>query len=186
MDWGTMGIGDETSTATARLRLLRQEYATPGLRQPGPRTRSAPQPRPSEPADLGIIDHVAQAGREIVARTRELVPDAGPAPADDADKYEWMRRKTSNLAPEQLMTRDAMLMHHSLKHAIAAGDEDAVRWEACPLCDCWSLFWQRDYQRVYCANSECTDRWGQPSMWTLDQLAESLVAVENARSVAAT
>lgn len=186
MDWGTMGIGDETATATARLRLLKQEYATPGLRQPGPRTRSAPQPRPSEPADLGIIDHVRQAVQEIVAHTRAVAPDAGPAPADDAATYEWMRRETANLAPEQQMTRDAMLMRHSLQHAIAAGDEDAVRWEACPRCDCWGLLWRSEHQRVFCANSTCTDRRRRPSVWTLRQLAEDLVAAQNAMSAAAT
>jgi hypothetical protein len=181
-----MGMGDETATARARLRLLKTEYATPGLRQPGPRTRSAPQPRPSTPADLGIIDHVAQTVREIVTHTYAVAPDAGPAPADDAAKYDWMRQHTSNLAAEQQMARDAMLARHSLEHALAAGDETVIRREACPRCRCWGLFWRAAGQRAFCANSTCTDPSGRPSVWTLRQLAENRVAAQNARSVAAT
>lgn len=180
-----MGM-DETATARARLRLLKTEYAAPGLRQPGPRTRSAPQPRPSTPADLSFVDYVAKAAREIVTHTQAVAPDAGPPPADDAAKYEWMRRETSHLAVEQQMVRDAMLIRHSLEHALEAGDEDVVRWEPCPRCDCWGLFWRDDQQRVFCANSTCADRRGWPSVWTLSQLAEDLVVARNARSVAAT
>jgi len=181
-----MGTGDETATARARLRLLKQEYATPGLRQPGPRTRSAPHPPPSAPADLAIIDHVRQAAREIVTYTQSVAPDAGPAPADDADKYEWCRRETASLAPQQRMVRDAMLIRHGLEHALEAGDEAVIRQEACPRCRCWGLFWRAVQQVAFCANATCTDRRGRPSLWTLRQIAEARVVARNARSVAAT
>ncbi|CAM5493301.1 MULTISPECIES: hypothetical protein [Streptomyces] len=173
---------DETGTAKARLRLLRQEFTTPRAhRDPGPRT--APTSRP--PADLGIIDHMAAAVREVIDHTRAVAPTAGPAPTDAA-VYDWMQEHTAHLGAEQQTARDAMVIRHSFEHALAAGDADIIRWETCPRCACWGLFWQTPTTRAACANSKCVDAKGRPSVWTLAQLAEHRAAAQTARSRTAT
>ncbi|MFJ1993030.1 hypothetical protein [Streptomyces asiaticus] len=181
-----MGDGEDRNTAAARLRLLRDEFTTPVVRRDlSPPSRSPHGPPPA-PANLDILDYMAACRDEVIEHTRTTAPAAGPAPTEPAAVYEWMHQHTAHLAPEQRMVRDAMVLRQGLEHALAMGDEDAIRWEACPRCACWGLFWREEEKRVFCANSKCEDRRGQPSMWTLAQLAERSVAARNTRSRTAT
>ncbi|WP_448333531.1 hypothetical protein [Streptomyces sp. DSM 41534] len=176
---------DETATAAARLRLLRDNARAPITPSTGPRSRTrGSESRP--PIDVAIIDHIAATYREVIAHTREIAPDAGPAPADEAAAYEWMAANTPHLTAEQQQTRDAMLLGHSLKHALALGDETVIRRIPCPQCACWSLFWRHTTRVAACVNRHCRDKRGRPSTWVLQQLAEHRVAAKIARSRTAT
>lgn len=184
-----MGIGDEMATATARLAHLAQELANP--RTPRgistrPRNRD---PEPLPPIDLEIIDYVAAVVSEVAAYTRAVTPAAGPIPTTDAGIYDWMHEHTAHrLGAEQQMTRDAMIIRHGLEHALIGRDRDetVIRREQCPRCACWSLFWRATDERAGCANGRCLDELGQPSVWTLKQIAEHRLAAQNARSRTAT
>ncbi|MFH8813084.1 hypothetical protein ACH4GZ_38795 [Streptomyces hygroscopicus] len=132
------------------------------------------------------MDHIAATYREVIAETRAVAPDAGPAPADEAAVYEWMAASTTHLSAEQQLARDAMVLKQSLKHAIALGDVAVLRRVSCPRCACWSLFWRKEDRRVACFNRRCRDRHGLPSTWVLQQLALHQVTMKAARSRAAT
>ena len=184
MDWGTMGA-DETATAAARLRLLRAGTHAPPSPGPGPRSRNrTSESRP--PVDVAVIDHIAATYREVIAHTREIAPAAGPAPADEAAAYEWLAANTPHVSAEQQQARDAMILRHSLEHALALGDKAVIRRIPCPACHCWSLFWRRTSHVAVCVNRDCRDRHGQPSTWVLRQLAADRVAAKVARSRTAT
>ncbi|MGW5690297.1 hypothetical protein ACWEWX_04805 [Streptomyces asiaticus] len=181
-----MGDGDK-DTAAARLRLL-QEATAPGItpRRPTGTRRTPPGSPPGAPIDLGMLDYMAACRNELVTHTRTQAPTAGAAPADTADLYEWMYQQTAHLAAEKQLVRDAMVIRQSLEHAIAAGDEDAVRYETCPACNCWSLLWKQARRAALCANRRCTDDNGLPHWWRLNQIAEHHVMAESSRSRAAT
>ncbi|NUP35753.1 MAG: hypothetical protein HOY76_01700 [Streptomyces sp.] len=126
--------------------------------------------------DLGVLDHVIKSVREVTTHTRAAAPNAEPPPAAAADIYQWMIEATPHLDVERKMIRDAMIYRQGLEHALEMNDEDVVGLEPCPSCACWGLFWQSDHQKAMCANRRCNDRLGQPSMWTLQQLARHHVA----------
>ena len=179
-----MGTGDDRATTKGRLRLLR-EPTTPGA--PRNTSRRAPSPNPRPPVDLAVLDYIAEARWEVVTTTHAVAPTAGPAPADEAAVYDWMYEHTGQAEAQQRLILDAMVIRHGLKHALKAGDVDAVRWEACPGCNCWSLFWMRETRRAVCWNRNCPAAPGpRRSEWTLAQVAEHRAAAQNARSVAAT
>ncbi|GHJ34263.1 hypothetical protein TPA0910_86960 [Streptomyces hygroscopicus subsp. sporocinereus] len=132
------------------------------------------------------MDHIAATYREVIAETRTVAPDAGPAPADEAAAYEWMAANTPRLTAEQQQARDTMILRHSLEYAIALGDEAVIRRIPCPMCRCWSLFWRRTSRVAACVNRECRDRHDRPSIWELRQLAADRVAAKIVRSRTAT
>ena len=181
-----MGEQDQdASTARARLRLLAAEFTTPARNQSGPR-RPTPAAQALAPIDLGVLDQVTKAQREITDHTRAAVPDASPPPAVTADIYGWAYKTTSHLDVAHRMARDAMIYRQSLEHALLMGDSMAVRKEPCPDCSCWSLFWQPVTGKVTCVNRRCTERLGHPATWTLRELAQRHVAAKYAARRSAT
>ncbi|MGY0065148.1 hypothetical protein ACWY4P_53505 (plasmid) [Streptomyces sp. LZ34] len=171
-----MGEQDtDAAVARARLRLLAAEFTTPRTtrRAPG---RRAPTPTPHELINLDILDHLTKSTREIVEYTREVVPDASPPPTVAGGIYGWMVKLTPHVDIKRQMTRDAIIHRQSLEHALVMGDKDVIRYEECPGCTCWSLFWRRDEDQAACVNRYCAERLGRPSLWTLQQIAEHYVA----------
>lgn len=181
-----MGEQDtDAAVARARLRLLAAEFTTPATtrRISGRRT---PTPTPQEPVNLDILDHLMKSTREVVDYTREVVPEASPPPAIDEGIYGWMVRLTPHVDLEKQMARDAIIHRQSLEHAIAMGDKNVIRYEECPNCSCWSLFWRYEEDQAACVNRYCTDRLGRPNLWTLGQIAEHHVAAKYAARRTAT
>lgn len=186
-----MGVSEDRRTAAARLRLLRQEFtAHPSSRPTVTPSRTPAGGPPPAPANVAVIDHLAECRDEMVAQTRAIVPNAGAAPAEEDAVVDWMYQQTAHAAPHQRLVRDAMMLRQSWEHALAMKDEKpvraAARWEACPACGCWSLFWQPARRIVACVNGRCTDQLGLPTVWQLQQLAEVCVARRNAVSATAT
>lgn len=168
------GADDTTVTAERRMRLIRNEFTTRARStDPGPRTRA---PHSPSPIDLDILDHVTRSVAEIVTHTRAVAPDAGPAPADAAKVYAWMRDHTAHLDETRQRVRDTLVFRQSLEHAVRMGDEKAIRRERCPGCECWGLFWRAAAKRAVCVNRYCVDDMGRPSVWTLAQLAQHHMA----------
>ncbi|MFD8516509.1 hypothetical protein ACFV27_36890 [Streptomyces antimycoticus] len=140
--------------------------------------------------NLAILDHMATRRHEVIAHTRAAAPDAAPAPKKAPDVYEWAYRETSHLATEQQVTRDAMALRHSWEHSLAMGDGDEVhaivRRESCPMCRCWTMFWQPARHAAVCVNQNCADTDGLPVVVELHQIALAYVTARSARSSAAT
>ena len=175
-----MGESDtDAAVARARLRLLAAEFTTPRTTRRAP-ARRAPATAPSEPINLDILDHMMKAAREIIDYTREVVPDASPPPAAAEGIYRWMVKLTPHLDAERQMVRDAIIHRQALEHALAMNDEDVIRYEECPGCTCWSLFWRADDEQAACVNRYCAAQLGRPSVWTLQQIAEHYVDVKYA------
>ena len=178
-------MGDDgrvARVATARLTLLQGEIGQPHARPPGPsgRTRS---PFPAGPIPAGMLDHLRDAYQEAVSHTREVAPEAGPAPADSRQIYRWMDQVTRHLDADKRQVTEELMYRQGLEHALRRGDTDVVRPETCPACECYSLFWDQARQRAVCAVSDCTTN-GRPSAWTLRELATQ--AVEKSPTRAAT
>lgn len=181
-----MGEQDQDAdTARARLRLLAAEFTTPIRNQSGPR-RPTPAAQASAPIDLGVLDQVMKAQREITDHIYTAVPDVSPPPAEAAEIYGWAYKATAHLDVAHRMARDALVYRQSLKHALLMGDDSVIHWEPCPNCACWGLFWQPEHRKALCANRRCTDRLGRPNMWTLRELAQSHVAAKYAARRTAT
>lgn len=175
-----MGDGEVRHTAAAQLRLLSKEItATGSSRRPEPARRTPPS-QSSAPIDLGLLDYMAACRAELVAHTLEASPGAPAAPAEAADVYEWAYQETASAARGMQLARDAMVLRQTWEHALALDDQKpvraAARWEACPTCGCWSLFFQPARRVVACVNGRCTDELGLPTVWDLRQLAQVCVA----------
>ncbi|MGW3406417.1 hypothetical protein [Streptomyces zhihengii] len=123
---------------------------------------------------------------EAEAHVRAAVPDAGPAPADIALLYTWMRTRTEHLAPGRQRARDQVIYRQGLEAAIAVGDTAAVRPHPCPACGCVGLFWQKARQAAVCVNRHCRDQDGLAHAWTLARLAHEHVARTDRLKSAAT
>ncbi|MFD8384281.1 hypothetical protein ACFV2X_38165 [Streptomyces sp. NPDC059679] len=176
----------DAAVARARLRLLAAEFTTPRATRRAAAGRRTPTTAPREPINLDILDHLTKSTREIVDYTREVVPDADPPPATAEGIYGWMVKLTPHLDVDRQMVRDAIIHRQALEHAIAMGDKDVIRYEECPGCTCWSLFWRYGEDQAACVNRYCADQLGRPSLWTLQQIAEHYVDVKYAARKAAT
>ncbi|MFK8851299.1 hypothetical protein [Streptomyces sp. Ac-502] len=153
---------------------------TPGRpADPGPRAT-----RVHSPAllDLGLLDYIENAAREVIAHTYTAVPTAGPAPHDADAVYAWAEEHTAHLDAERRRDHDALLVRQAMEHALAAGDESVLSREPCPGCGCWgALLWRAAARRAVCVNRYCTDRHGRPSTWSLAHLADRHLAAREAR-----
>lgn len=187
-----MGVSEDKLNAAARLKLLRLEFTAhpSSSRSTVTPSRTSTGGPPPTPANVAVIDHMAESRNEMVAYTLTITPDAERAPAEAADVVDWVYQHTAHATRVQRMVRDAMMLRQSWEHALAAGDEKplraAARWEACPTCGCWSLFYQPARRVVACVNGRCTNELGLPTVWELRQLAEVVIARRNSVTAAAT
>jgi hypothetical protein len=184
-----MGVGDK-ETAAARLRLLREKVTAPaGARRPEPARRTPPS-QSGAPIDLRVLDYMANCRSEMVAQAQAITPNAGKAPTEEAAVVDWLYQQTARAAPHQRLARDAMVLRQSWEHALALGDtrpvHAATRWETCPACGCFSLFWQPVRRIVACTNGQCEDEAGLPTVWQLNQIAELCITRRNSMSMTAT
>lgn len=171
-----MGPGDtDTATAAARLRLIADEFTAPTRSVSS--TTARPQARADSPAplDLGVLDYMQAAVAEVVTHTRAAAPEAGPAPAEAHAVYAWMREHTAHLEDERQRAGEAIVLRQALEHALAMGDEKAVRSLPCPGCGCWGLFWRPATRKVVCVNRYCTDSAGAGRSFTLAHLAQQQI-----------
>lgn len=187
-----MSSGDTTESAAAMLRLLQDEFLTPG--SPRRDIRVAQSTEPAAPLRLAIYDHIKATGDEIAGLTESLRAAAPttPRPAEADRVYAWMVAETAHLEAEVQLARDAVIYRQGLEHAILMGETKVIRRHACPACDTWGLMWDRDRYTatgagpdeeptgprgaVVCLNRYCADDDGAATTWTLAQLAEDHVA----------
>lgn len=179
-----MGGHRYSTTAAQQLRALQAERERTGYQTaPTDGTRSSTHTSPAL-ADLVLSDHLEKTTRELVDRTYQAIPTAGLAPEEIDDLYAWSERAAQSLPRERRLVHDAMMLRQSLEHALLAGDDArvqaVVRFESCPRCECWGLYYSRVVRAVMCAVSRCTDRDGRPSNWSLQQISERRVAREAA------
>lgn len=161
------------NTAVAAAKALRL-LDSPDLRHPptaGPAERRAPSTTPGAPLNLALVDHLAQTADEIVALTRDTVPDAGPLP-DRLDRlYDWCIEHTGNAGEAQRAYRDLVFERQHLEHAVRLGEIDEICKHPCPRCGCWGLMWDRPGNWARCTNRRCKTPDGRSSTWTLARLA---------------
>jgi hypothetical protein len=184
-----MSSGDTTEPAAARLRLLQDEFLTPGSARRDIRVTSSTEP--AAPLRLAIYDHIKATVDEIADMTRHVraTAPATPRPAAAHLVYDWMVRETAHLDEHVQRARDALIYRQSLEHAILIGETGVIRRHPCPACDTWGLTWDRDRAGadqgdgatgprgvVVCLNRYCADDDGAASTWTLAQLADDHVA----------
>ncbi|MFJ2279177.1 hypothetical protein ACIOEZ_34075 [Streptomyces sp. NPDC087866] len=177
-------LGDDTTTEK-RLRLLQAEFTQHEKTGPGD-GRSATLVHGAPPVDLGTLDYMRSAVAEVVTHTQAVAPNAGPAPADQADVYRWSRESTEHLDIGPQLVREAIIYRQGLEHALAMGDTDAVRTHPCPGCGCWGLYWRAAAKRAVCVNRRCTDKDGVASTWTLARIAQQYIAAQESASRRAT
>lgn len=127
------------------------------------------------PLNLGLLDHMERHRVEAEQFAHTVNPGAGPAP-QGAALYAWLDAATANVDEQKRIARDAMERQHALANAIAAGDVNVIRRQACPRCLCWGLVWSREERAAVCLNAQCVDRAGRPSAWTLGRLGAAAVA----------
>ena len=161
---------DTTADASKALRLLNSA----DLRnQPehGPTGRRSTTATPQTPLNLGIVDHINRAIREVTDHAHHVNPGAGAGPDQVDDLYLWYVDATGNADAEQGRFRETLLLRHRLEHAIALGEYDVVRPFPCPNCGCWGLMWDNGGSRARCTNLDCRTPDGTSSTWTLNRLA---------------
>lgn len=170
-----MGNGDpQIRLAARRLTALQDDMRQPHSRPADGQPAAGPAAHSPSLVNLGVLEQMERAYREVVEETRLVAPQAGPAPHGPG-VYGWMEDYTAGLADQRAQVRAAMVYRHSLQHALAAGRVLVIRRESCPACGCWSLIWDKDRQRAACGVRLCVDERGRPSVWTLAQLAEKAV-----------
>ncbi|RSS35232.1 hypothetical protein [Streptomyces sp. WAC08241] len=174
--------------AANALRILRTEYLAPsGTRRTGRRTATATEAQ--APLNLELVDYMTQAVTEAVETTKELragQPVTAPPPADAEDVYRWMVEETANLDEERQKARDALIYRQGLEHAILMGDHKVVRPHPCRRCHTYGLHWDRDNEVVACLNEHCADNNGEPTTWTLEQVARHYINRRTRAAVRAT
>lgn len=159
------------------MRYLQTECTTAGRGRRGDVMSNRSRPAPStgsSPLDINVHDCIERARNEITTWTQAAVDTPGVAP-NGADAYEWMATATRDLSGHKAAHRDAMIRRHELVFAVRAGDHEAPRREPCPRCGCWSIVWSPRLGLAVCTWSRCADDDGEPSTWSLQQLAESSV-----------
>ncbi|MFC7794570.1 hypothetical protein [Streptomyces cinereoruber] len=168
-------------TAAGRLRILRNEFLASGggSTHPG---RTATVTEASTPIRLGVYDYMKQAVDEVVATTGQLragEPPTAQPPAEATDIYRWMVEETAHLDVTRQLAREALIYRQGLEHAILMGDHKAVRPHPCPACATWGLQWDDDNQVVACLNRRCTTTDGEPTTWTLREIARAHIDRKN-------
>jgi hypothetical protein len=163
-------MGDEsTDTAAARLRHLNTYFREHPVT--GPTQGHAPTVNLGAPLSLATLDHIRASVAEVVETTLDANPGAGPAPSRADAVYDWCREHTRH-ADETVRLRVQIIeFRQSLEHAIRAGDTKVVRPLRCPKCRTFGLMWSREQQAALCTNTECVDRDGFSSTFTLAHLA---------------
>ncbi|MFB7592400.1 hypothetical protein [Streptomyces sp. NPDC056169] len=180
-----MHSGD-TTTPAERLRLLHDEYLTPG---PAPHAeRVSKSTEPSTPIRLAVYDHIKATVDELTdfADVNRDGRSAAPRPPGVENAYRWAVEETAHLEGRRARIRDAVIYRQGLEHAILMGDTKAIRRHACPDCNTWGLTWHRQRETVVCLNRYCSDDDGQHTTWTLAQLAENHVDRQAATAARAT
>ncbi|MFB7359631.1 hypothetical protein [Streptomyces gardneri] len=181
-----MHSGDITSPAD-RLRLLQDEYLTPRAGHRAERTATTTEP--STPIRLAVFDHirasVTEAVETVVANREGNTAPTQP-PNDPRLVYRWMVEETADLDASRQQVIDSLMYRQGLQHAIVMGDTDIIRRHPCPSCVTWGLVWDDDREQVVCPNRYCADDYGQPTTWTLAQIAEDHIARKNHRAARAT
>ncbi|MEU3656487.1 hypothetical protein AB0E67_27500 [Streptomyces sp. NPDC032161] len=173
-------------TAAHRLRLLQEEFVQPTRSGPG---EGRTPTRAHSPAliNLGILQQIQAAVREVESHTRAQAPYAGRFTDRNADRvYEWARWHTAHLEPERQQVRETLIYRQSMEHALAAGDTTVVRRHPCPGCGCWGLFWRETQNRAVCVNRYCRDDLGFSRTWTLAHLAQQHISRQNGTAARAT
>jgi hypothetical protein len=168
-----------TDNAARQLHLLAHEHLTP---EQGDTTgRRAPGTRASAPLDLGVVDYMAAAVREVVdyaqadiqaARTASPEAFIPGRPAADSGVYGYWRNVPITDEVRELR-REEVIHRQGLEHAVRAGYLNEIRREPCPDCGCWGLFWRPEVERAACVNRYCTNAAGMSQSWSLEQLAHA-------------
>ncbi|MFE7547019.1 hypothetical protein [Streptomyces gardneri] len=171
-----------------RLRLIHTHFLAPG--GGGPRAeRVARSTEPAAALRLEVYDHMRDTVTEAAALAKSLCDDQEPyeqPPAAVERVYEWLVAETDHLDERKQRNRDAVIYRQGLQHAILMGEADIIRRHPCPECVTWGLVWDRHREQVVCWNRHCADDDGQPTTWTLAQLAEDHIARKNRRAARAT
>ncbi|MFC8008733.1 hypothetical protein [Streptomyces cinereoruber] len=170
------------------LRLLRTAYLAPsGTRHTGRRTATATEAQ--APIRLEVYDYMADAVREAVETTKELRAGqeaTAPPPAEAEDVYRWMVEETAHLDEERQKARDTLIYRQGLEHAILMGDHKVVRPHPCRRCHTYGLHWDRDNEVAACLNRRCADSHGEPTTWTLKEIARHYINRRTRAAVRAT
>jgi hypothetical protein len=141
----------------------------------GEHTRRPPTTNPTAPANLAVVDHITATVRELADFTRQANPEAEQLPERVQDAYRWCVENTANSPEATQQRRDVIVFRQRLEHAIAMGDDKAVRPIRCPQCRCLGLFWKAEYQRAVCTNGKCLTKDGLSNRWSLARLATAHV-----------
>ncbi|MER0443122.1 hypothetical protein ABR738_00775 [Streptomyces sp. Edi4] len=128
----------------------------------------------SAPANDTVLDHLAACDGEVadfIAKARSApAPQPAPGQPGRAAAYERARIQASHLGMDWQAYLAAMEWRHATASALLMGETDVIRREPCPACRTWGLIWLAAHKAAMCVNRHCADR-GQPTMWTLAQLA---------------
>ncbi|MFJ8727721.1 hypothetical protein [Streptomyces sp. NPDC093269] len=141
---------------------------------------------PGLPYDSATDDYVRASVQEVVEHTRSVNPDAGLPPRVQ-DTYAWMREHTEHAPEEDQFRSEVIAYRQSLEHAIRIGDDKVVRPHRCPKCRTFGLMWMAAASKAVCTNTDCSNREGLSSRFTLARLAhEHVTARKKLRNVSAT
>ncbi|MFI0156149.1 hypothetical protein [Streptomyces lydicus] len=173
-----MGDADTSTTAAAHMRTLREISSGTKRRGDiiGPSRGTKPVHAPA-PIDIDLLDHLIATRSEVINFVRRYNPDAGTAPINEAI-YQWMEESSEDLDDGRRMALEAIAYRQGLEHALRAGNRKAIRWPACPGCDCFGLSWNAALQKAACLNQRCLTDEGLQSTWDLRQVAQHYIATQ--------
>ncbi|MFF2571149.1 hypothetical protein [Streptomyces sp. NPDC058084] len=151
------------------------DWKRAGSTASGPRIgRSATRVHSPAPANTTVLDHLAACDGEVarfIAKARSApAPGTEPGQPGRAAAYERARVQADDLGMDWPAYVAAMEWRHAASSALLMGDTDVIRREPCPACRTWGLIWVATHKAAMCVNRYCAKR-GQPTMWTLAQLA---------------
>lgn len=187
-----MGMGSEQDTAknpaaAYAARSVRALSASQGVlraRPTDPPGRNRPT-APASPIHAGILDHMLATRDEIVEQARAVIPPEQirrPAPRRHDAFYEWLGEHTPYLDEKARLVTEAMMYRQGLQLRMKTRDAAAIRWERCPSCRCFSLWWRRPFNAAVCFNTNDLDDSGRPRRYTLQQIAENAVEILRMRA----
>ncbi|BCK73960.1 hypothetical protein Srufu_079130 (plasmid) [Streptomyces libani subsp. rufus] len=173
-----MGNADTSTTAAAHLRTLREVSSGTKRRGDiiGPSRGSKPVHAPA-PIDIDLVDHLIATRSEVIEAVRRYNPNASAAPVDEGI-YQWMEDSSEELDDGRRRALEAIAYRQSLEHALRAGNRKALRWPACPGCNCFGLSWNAPLQKAACLNQRCLTEEGLQSTWDLRQVAQHHIATQ--------